>query len=58
VLELENWAKELGYKKCILESGIRYIEAVKFYQKKGFQRIENYEQYKGKENSICFEKTL
>ena len=58
VLELETWAKEMGYKKCVLETGKRQIEAVKFYQKNGFQRIENYGQYKGKENSICFEKTL
>jgi len=58
VLELQKWTKELGYKKCVLETGIRQTEAVKFYQKNGFQRIENYGQYKGKENSICFEKTL
>jgi GNAT superfamily N-acetyltransferase len=58
VLELQKWTKELGYKKCVLETGIRQTEAVKFYQKNGFQRIENYGQYKGKKNSICFEKTL
>ena len=58
LLELQKWTKELGYKKCVLETGIRQTEAVKFYQKNGFQRIENYGQYKGKENSICFEKTL
>ena len=58
VLELQKWTKELGYKKCVLETGIRQTEAVKLYQKNGFQRIENYGQYKGKENSICFEKTL
>ncbi len=58
VLELETWAKEMGYKKSVLETGKRQIEAVKFYQQNGFQRIENYGQYKGKENSICFEKTL
>ena len=30
--ELELWAKELGYKKCILETGIRQVEAVNFYK--------------------------
>lgn len=58
MLELETWAKGMGYKKCVLETGKRQIEAVKIYQKNGFQRIENYEQYKRKENSTCFEKTL
>jgi len=32
VLELEHWAKELGYKHTILETGKRQIEAVQFYK--------------------------
>ena len=30
---LEDWAKELGFLSCILETGKRQIEAVKFYKK-------------------------
>ncbi|MGJ8761290.1 MAG: GNAT family N-acetyltransferase [Polaribacter sp.] len=56
--ELETWAKELGYKKCVLETGKRQLEAVKFYQKCNYKVIENYGQYKEMENSVCFEKTL
>jgi GNAT superfamily N-acetyltransferase len=56
--ELEDWAKELSYKKCILETGRRQEEAVKFYHKCKYNVIENYEQYKGMKNSICFEKHL
>jgi GNAT superfamily N-acetyltransferase len=56
--ELEVWAKELGYNKCILETGRRQVEAVKFYHKSNYKVIENYGQYKGMENSICFEKQL
>ena len=56
--ELEICAKELGYQKCMLETGIRQVEAVKFYKKCSYQVIPNYGQYQGMENSICFEKQL
>ena len=58
LLELEKWAKELGYKKCILETGKRQIEAVKFYHKCNYKVIPNYGQYTEMENSICFEKLV
>jgi len=56
--ELEVWAKELGYKKCILETGKRQVEAVHFYKKCGYKIIPNYGQYAAMGNSICFEKGL
>ena len=56
--ELEVWAKELGYNKCVLETGKRQVEAVQFYKKCHYQIIPNYGQYIGMQNSICFEKTL
>ena len=55
---LENWAKEFGYKRTILETGDRQVEAVKFYHKSGYKKIPNYGQYAQMENSNCFEKTL
>ncbi len=56
---LEIWAKELGYKKCVLETGERQIEAVKLYQKSNYKRMQiNYGQYKGIVNSLCFEKEI
>ena len=58
VSELEIWAKEFGYQKCVLETGKRQIEAVKFYQKCSYKKIPNYGQYAKMENSICFEKLL
>ena len=58
ISELEIWAKELGNKKCVLETGKRQIEAVQFYKKCGYKIIPNYGQYKNMENSICFEKQL
>ena len=56
--ELEDWAKELNYEKCILETGKRQVEAVSFYHKCKYKVLENYGQYKGMQNSICFEKHL
>jgi GNAT superfamily N-acetyltransferase len=58
MLELEFWAKELGYIKTVLETGRRQKAAVKFYQKCNYKIIENYGQYKNMTNSICFEKHL
>lgn len=56
--ELEKWAYELGYEKCILETGKRQPEAVALYQKNGYSSIPNYGQYAGVENSLCFEKKI
>lgn len=56
--ELEAWAKELGNTKCILETGILQVEAIGLYPKNGYEKIENYGNYKGVANSICFAKTI
>ncbi len=56
--ELEKWASELGYHKCILETGINQNEAIGLYPRNGYQLTENYGQYAGVEKSLCFEKLL
>jgi GNAT superfamily N-acetyltransferase len=56
--ELEDWAAELGYPQCVLETGKRQPDAIALYEKNGYQRIPNYGQYIGMENSVCFEKVL
>ena len=56
--ELEKWAFELGYAKCILETGYKQPEAIRLYQKNNYVVIPNYGQYAGVENSVCFEKLL
>jgi putative acetyltransferase len=56
--ELEIWAGELGYVRCILETGINQPEAIALYSKNGYSRIPNYDQYVGVETSVCFEKQL
>jgi len=56
--ELEKWARELGYKKCILETGKKQPEAIRLYEKNGYKSIPNYSQYSGVENSVCYEKAI
>ena len=56
--ELESWAFELSYEKCILETGKKQPEAIRLYEKNGYRVIPNYGQYAGIENSVCFEKQL
>lgn len=56
--ELEKWAIELGYSKCILETGKRQPEAIALYKKSGYKIIPNYDQYINISNSVCFLKTI
>jgi GNAT superfamily N-acetyltransferase len=56
--ELENWARELGHRRCVLETGNKQPEAIALYTKRGYRVIPNYGQYIGVESSVCFEKVL
>lgn len=56
--ELENWAAELGFSACVLETGKKQPEAIALYQKAGYHITPNYGQYIGVDNSVCMLKTL
>lgn len=56
--ELETWATELEYTKCILETGYNQPEALQLYKKNQYEIIPNYGQYENIENSVCFAKVL
>ncbi|MEW6193825.1 MAG: GNAT family N-acetyltransferase [Bacteroidota bacterium] len=58
LIELEKWALELSYEKCILETGKKQPEAIALYKKNGYKIIPNYGQYAEVENSVCFEKEI
>jgi putative acetyltransferase len=58
LLALEQWCLELDFEKCILETGIMQPEAIALYKKNNYNIIENYGQYAGVINSVCFEKIL
>ena len=56
--ELEQWSRETGAVKCVLETGLKMPEAIALYQKHHYRRIPNYGPYAGVESSVCFEKKL
>ncbi len=56
--ELEKWAVEEGFSNAVLETGRRQVEAQRLYALAGFSRTENYGQYLGMEDSICYRKEL
>lgn len=56
--ELEKWALEEGFNKAVLETGIRQVEAIRLYSVAGYSLTENYGQYIGMEDSICYRKEL
>ena len=55
---LENWAKEMNYRKCVLETGDKMPEAIRLYKKNNYKVISNYGQYENIESSICFMKEI
>jgi GNAT superfamily N-acetyltransferase len=56
--ELEQWAVEEGFTKAVLETGLRQVEAIRLYTVAGYSLTENYGQYIGMEDSICYRKEL
>lgn len=56
--ELENWASELEFAFAVLETGKKQPEAIRLYEKSGYELIPNYGQYEGMENSVCMKKKI
>lgn len=55
---LEAWAKESGFSACVLETGKKQPEAIRLYERHGYERIPNYGQYAEVENSVCMKKDI
>lgn len=53
---LEEWAKEMNFVSCQLETSQKLEKAIALYQKFGYKNIPNYGQYVGVASSICFRK--
>lgn len=58
LIELENLAKLHGYGYCVLETGKNQPEAISFYTKQGYSRIDKFGKYIDSINSVCFQKQL
>ena len=56
--ELENWAFESGFQNAILETSVHFKAACSLYMNAGYTITENYDQYKGIDESVCMKKKL
>lgn len=56
--ELEGWARELGYRSAVVETGILQPEAIRLYEAAGYVRFPNYPPYENVKESCCFQKSL
>ena len=56
--ELEKWANELSYSRCILVTGTNQPEAYAFYRKNGYSLVPNYGPVAKIEDCLCFAKTM
>ncbi len=58
VARLEATARELGYERIRLETGVRQPDAQGLYERAGFEPIPNYGVFVGERRSICMEKRM
>jgi GNAT superfamily N-acetyltransferase len=58
LVALEAWAADLGYRRVILETGIRQHEAMSLYESAGYSLIDNYGGYRHSLLSRCYGKDL
>ncbi len=58
LFELEDWAREMSFTRCVLETGLKQPEAIRLYEKNGYECIPNYGQYIDVGNSVCFGKDI
>lgn len=56
--ELENWAAASGFRNAILETSVHFKAARSLYTNAGYSIIDNYDQYKGLDESVCMKKEL
>ncbi|WP_103348280.1 GNAT family N-acetyltransferase [Amycolatopsis sp. CA-128772] len=55
---LEDHARELGITRLLLETGTGQPDAIRFYQREGYEPIEAYGPYRGEPLSRCFARDL
>lgn len=55
---LEGLAREFGYARAVLETGDRNPEAIRLYERSGYEHIPPYGPYIGSARSVCFATSL
>lgn len=55
---LEQYGRERGWSRLVLETGDQQPDAIRFYTREGYQRIPNFGYYIDSPISLCFAKVL
>lgn len=55
---LETEAINRGVRRLVLETGPAQPEAIRFYEREGYHRIENFGPYRGEPLSVCYARDL
>jgi WS/DGAT/MGAT family acyltransferase len=55
---LEGWARERGYRRVVLETGLAQPEAIALYEDAGYRRTDGFGHYKDSQLSRSFAKDL
>lgn len=55
---LEDAARDAGVRTLLLETGPAQPEAIRFYEREGYRRIENFGPYRGEPLSVCYARDL
>ena len=55
---LEQYAHERGWNRLRLETGTAQPDAIRFYEREGYQPIERFGHYVHSADSLCYEKVL
>ena len=55
---LEDDARARGWARVVLETGTGQPEAVRLYEREGYQAMPQFGDYIGEATSLCFEKPL
>lgn len=55
---IEGYARDHAIERLVLETGVRQPDAMRFYERGGYRRIENFGAYAGDDLSVCYEKQL
>ena len=58
VRRLEEYGRDSGWRRLLLETGTEQPDAVRFYTREGYARIPNFGYYEGLDQSLCFGKDL
>jgi GNAT superfamily N-acetyltransferase len=58
IRELERFGRERGWSRLVLETGDRQPDAVRFYEREGYSRIENFGHYEGHAASLCYARDI